>query len=517
MSLILGLMLLLGTWQYQFVIDAINANVFLNMTIFGTFGFGVFIAYRNVFNLNNEVVAYDALREEYSDCVNGEAQDKLDPDWRNYRCREEAVVFSKPKIMEQPFQIITEELARTGNLALTTGVMQNLLDSIDDRLDEGKSLVQYITGILVFLGLIGTFVGLMATLGSVGDIIGGLDLAGGAGAEAIQGLMNDLKVPLQGMATGFSSSLFGLITSLALGLMARFANRASGVLKLNVETWFAGIATVDAGSNGHGGANSIEREKELSVIYRVARLSLVANSRMVSTIDRISETTNAMCQSQMANQSLTSSLAESYQNLNDSQKTSNNALLELSNCVEKRGELSALAKNLKSDVELQNENSGKVKKLLGTLIDASKVLRDQNVERLAQQVKREDVAWLVDDANERLTSEFKVVNSSVDNLNQLMSLIDENIGKNSLYMQMNFDQFHSNTNELRDELGEAISKSKELISNLEEIESAEEENPGVNAMKSRLQNAFPNEENFTEELRADEPKKSRFSFFSRSA
>ena len=217
MTFVVLVMMALGVWQREFVVTAINSNIFLNSTIIGTFIFGLGLVFKYQFDLRNEIISFESLQEKYNDILRKD-EDETDPFWRFQRCQKPATIFSAPLIMWQAYFLISDEMSRTGNLKISAGTMQTLIDGIDTKLDVQKSLATHITGLLVFLGLIGTFVGLMVTLASVGKIIGDLDLSGGKGTESIQLLMNNLKTPLQGMATGFSSSLFGLVTSLALGL-----------------------------------------------------------------------------------------------------------------------------------------------------------------------------------------------------------------------------------------------------------------------------------------------------------
>ena len=107
---------------------------------------------------------------------------------------------------------------RVGRMAISSPTMQGLLDSIATRLDEARDMSRYMTGLLVFLGLLGTFWGLIETVGSVGNVIEGLKVGGDAGAM-FDALKDGLAAPLGGMGISFSSSLFGLAGSLVLGFL----------------------------------------------------------------------------------------------------------------------------------------------------------------------------------------------------------------------------------------------------------------------------------------------------------
>jgi len=312
MTFVVLVMIALALWQSDFVITAINSNVFLNTTIIATFLFGLGLTFKYQFDLSNEVIAFEALQEKYND-TKRQDDEETDPFWRFARCSEPAIVFSPPIIMWQAYFLISDEMSRTENLKISAGTMQTLTDGIDTRLDDQKSLATYITGLLVFLGLIGTFVGLMVTLASVGKIIGDLDLSGGGGTEVIQKLMNNLKTPLQGMATGFSSSLFGLITSLALGLIVRFQNMAASSLKLGFEAWLSSVVHItddaDGGAvTGQEGGNAID-ERHLRLMYNVAKYSLSSSNRTNRVLDRLTHTVSALTDEQSKQGSKTSKLS----------------------------------------------------------------------------------------------------------------------------------------------------------------------------------------------------------------
>lgn len=108
---------------------------------------------------------------------------------------------------------------RRGRLMLSAPVLRSLLDGIASRLDESRDLSRYLIGLLIFLGLLGTFWGLSQTVGSVGDVIRGLTVGGGDVVEMFESMKRGLAAPLGGMGTAFSSSLFGLAGSLVLGFL----------------------------------------------------------------------------------------------------------------------------------------------------------------------------------------------------------------------------------------------------------------------------------------------------------
>lgn len=127
-------------------------------------------------------------------------------------------------------------------------VARSVLDSIGSRLDESREISRYMVGLLIFLGLLGTFWGLLQTINAVGDTIRSLDAGGGAGAQTFETLRAGLEAPLSGMGTAFSSSLIGLAGSLILGFLDLQMSQAQNRYYNDLEDWLS--STVASGSMG---------------------------------------------------------------------------------------------------------------------------------------------------------------------------------------------------------------------------------------------------------------------------
>lgn len=120
---------------------------------------------------------------------------------------------------------------------LASSQAASLLESIAVRLDDGREVLRYLAGLLVFLGLLGTFWGLLETVSSVGNVIKSLRTGAEAGV-LFDELKAGLAAPLAGMGLSFSSSLFGIAGSLILGFLdlqvgqgqRRFRNEIEGYL-----------------------------------------------------------------------------------------------------------------------------------------------------------------------------------------------------------------------------------------------------------------------------------------------
>jgi hypothetical protein len=117
-------------------------------------------------------------------------------------------------------------------------MMRGILDSIATRLDEARDMSRYMTGLLIFLGLLGTFWGLIETVGSVGSVINTLK-PGGDAAAIFDALKEGLAAPLGGMGISFSSSLFGLAGSLVLGFLDLQTSQAQNRFYTELEDWLS--------------------------------------------------------------------------------------------------------------------------------------------------------------------------------------------------------------------------------------------------------------------------------------
>ncbi|MEC9344256.1 MAG: MotA/TolQ/ExbB proton channel family protein [Pseudomonadota bacterium] len=155
------------------------------------------------------------------------------------------------------------------DMALTTGSMRSILDSIATRLDESRELSRYLIGLLVFLGLLGTFWGLLQTIGSIGDTIQSLDPRSGDANDVLDALKSGLRSPLDGMGTAFSSSLFGLSGSLVLGFLDLQAGRAQNRFYTELENWLSSVTDMNvefAAASGAVGGTADEIRAHLEQI-----------------------------------------------------------------------------------------------------------------------------------------------------------------------------------------------------------------------------------------------------------
>src|SRR6202521_443828 len=209
--LILGALLVIIL--YKQIWAAFLANPGLNALIIGVLLVGILLAFRQVIRLFPEVA-----------WVNG------------FRLADPGLAVARPPVVLAPMATILGD--RVGRMAISAQTMRGLLDSMATRLDEARDLSRYMTGLLIFLGLLGTFWGLIETVGSVGKVIDGLKVGGDAG-QVFDALKEGLAAPLGGMGISFSSSLFGLAGSLILGFLDLQSSQAQNRFYIDLEDWLS--------------------------------------------------------------------------------------------------------------------------------------------------------------------------------------------------------------------------------------------------------------------------------------
>lgn len=134
---------------------------------------------------------------------------------------------------------------KVGDMAITTATMRSIMDSLGMRLDESREISRYLTGLMVFLGLLGTFWGLLQTIDSVGTTIQSLNVGTGDAGVIFEDLKAGLEAPLSGMGTAFSSSLFGLTGSLILGFLDLQSGQAQNRFYNELEDWLSTVTDIE--------------------------------------------------------------------------------------------------------------------------------------------------------------------------------------------------------------------------------------------------------------------------------
>lgn len=171
---------------------------------------------------------------------------------------------------------LNKTMAENGSLALeSTSDLRSIVSGIEQNIDQRKSLVSFLAGFLVMLGLFGTFLGLTITLQSMGHILDtlatGLDSSSQTSIlKVMVQLIVELKRPMAGMGTAFSTSLFGLIGSSLVGLLSLLLNRSHEQLKRRVELWLSTTITNEGSTPLMGGGGGIPESvgEQLLVLSR---------------------------------------------------------------------------------------------------------------------------------------------------------------------------------------------------------------------------------------------------------
>ncbi len=198
---------------YRQIATAYMANPGLNSLILGVLAMGIVLGLRQVVRLFPEISWVNALRR--------------------------GQLGAREPVLLAPMSRI---LGDGGLRAISTTTLRAILDSLGTRLDESREILRYMIGLLVFLGLLGTFWGLLETVGSIGGAIKSMQ-TGGDAAVMFDDLKNGLAAPISGMAVAFTSSLFGLAGSLVLGFLDLQAGQAQNRFYTELEDALSTNAT----------------------------------------------------------------------------------------------------------------------------------------------------------------------------------------------------------------------------------------------------------------------------------
>ena len=305
MVLFVAAVAVLGGVLFTPLRGAFSANVGLNGLILGVLLLGIIYNLRQVVQLYPEVAWLESFRRTSSPISETRS----------------------PKLLAPMATMLGD---RKDGLSLSTMSMRSLLDGIASRLDESRDLSRYTIGLLIFLGLLGTFWGLLQTVGSIRDVIGGLSVESGDAAAVFTNLKSGLAAPLSGMGTAFSSSLFGLAGSLVMGFLDLQAGQAQNRFYNDLEEWLSSMTRLSSGALAETGDQSVP-------VYVQALLEQTAESlqNLQRTLARGEETNNASKNQMLA-------LTENLGSLGDQMRAEQNLLIkfgesqvELKNALER--------------------------------------------------------------------------------------------------------------------------------------------------------------------------------------
>lgn len=275
MLIVLTLVALGGTFLGRQIESVFYANVYLNGVIVGVFLFGVFATFWQL------------------------AQVFLATNWlKNLQAGHKGHEFvTPPRLLAAMAPMMREGKVQQ---RMATSSTRSILDSIADRLDEMRDITRYITSLLIFLGLLGTFWGLSITVPAVIDTIRSLAPQEGqtSAVDVFARLMSGLENQLGGMGTAFASSLLGLAGSLVVGLLELFAGHGQNRFYRELEDWLASFTRLGLISEGEGPEGGLmallERideglETTTSFAKKAEEARIDAENRLGSAADAVAE------------------------------------------------------------------------------------------------------------------------------------------------------------------------------------------------------------------------------------
>lgn len=230
MTIFLTLVALIAAILSEQLINAFRQNPFLNGMIVTALLVGIFYMFSQVLRLFPEIRWVNA-----------------------FRIADPGLAVSHRPLLLAPMATMLRD--RTGSLQLSTAAMRTIMDSIASRLDEARDTGRYLVGLMVFLGLLGTFWGLLETISSVSRVIAALDTKASDSVLVFEELKSGLAAPLKGMGTAFASSLLGLAGSLVLGFLDLQVSQSHNRFYNELEEWLSGITelTPEGGAPGDVG------------------------------------------------------------------------------------------------------------------------------------------------------------------------------------------------------------------------------------------------------------------------
>ncbi|TPN90344.1 MotA/TolQ/ExbB proton channel family protein [Mesorhizobium sp. B1-1-5] len=287
---------------------AFSSNPGLNGLIVGVLAVGILLAFAQVGRLFREVRWVNSFRA---------GSETTEP-----------VLLSPMKAM----------IGRSSTIAFSTSSMRTMLDSIATRLDESRDTSRYLVGLLVFLGLLGTFWGLLNTIASIRETIEALDPGTGDAAAVLDALKQGLSAPLAGMGTAFSSSLFGLSGSLVLGFLDLQAGRAQTRFYTELENWLSSVTDLSSDIVVSDTSKTAESSEDIRLLSERLR-SLQengggSNPRVATAMANLADGISGLVKNMRSEQQIMRDWVEAQ---SDEQKAMRNTLEKIADALKKQG------------------------------------------------------------------------------------------------------------------------------------------------------------------------------------
>ena len=335
--------------------EAFLANAPLNGLILGVLLLGIIYNFRQVLLLYPEVAWIDRFRHDQTALSHSRA----------------------PRLLAPMATMLGE---RSDHLRLSALSLRSILDSISSRLDESRDISRYTIGLLIFLGLLGTFWGLLDTVGSIRDVIGGLSVGSGDLARVFGDLKSGLSAPLEGMGTAFSSSLFGLGGSLALGFLDLQAGQAQNRFYNDLEEWLSSLTRLSSGALGTDGDQAVPAYVQALLEQTAESLENLQRTLVRGEENRISSNTNLM------------GLVEKLETLTDHMRTEQALMMRLAEShMEMKPILARLAEaGASSTVSLDEATRTHIRNLdvyMARLLDDLSTGREETIKQVRSEIK----------------------------------------------------------------------------------------------------------------------------------
>ena len=235
-----------------------------------------------------------------------------------------------------------------GRFVFKSSVINRLIENTDMSLSSVRETSKYLVGLLVFLGLLGTFWGLLKTIGSVGNVISGLGIDDTNVAGFFNSLKDGLNAPLQGMSIAFSSSLLGLAGSLILGFMDINLGQAQNKFSLFFEKTLENNSTPDLLKSSSDNLNQQALQKIYdnldSIVYslkQTAQNQNEINTNLTSLNEQIKNTN-----------SHSAGIDEKLSNFLSTQLNTQSSILQLINKINEEGFLDSSTKKIFEDLNI---------------------------------------------------------------------------------------------------------------------------------------------------------------------
>jgi len=321
-AIFLALIFIVIVLLYPVLQTAFLSNIFINVIILIALGVGI------VFN----VVKLVALNSDYFVLANFDINNSV----KSFSTR------------NGNLKNLTSDLKQIdGRYVFKSSAITRLIENIDMSMSSVRETSRYLVGLLVFLGLLGTFWGLLKTIGSVGNVISGLGIDDTNVAGFFNSLKDGLNAPLQGMSIAFSSSLLGLAGSLILGFMDINLGQAQNKFSLFFEKIVNNNSILDLINNSTSSDITHQALQKIydnldSIVYSLKKTSENQNE-INSFLTQLSE--------QIKNvNNHSAGLDEKLSNFLSTQLNTQSSILQLINKINEQGILDNSAKKIFDDL-----------------------------------------------------------------------------------------------------------------------------------------------------------------------